>query len=36
VHIYGGVKIRGRLYMYRIGFEEMEIELIDVSLARNI
>jgi hypothetical protein len=36
VHIYRGVKIRGKLYMYRIGFEDKEIELRDVSLARSI
>jgi hypothetical protein len=30
------VKSRGRLYMYRIGFEEMAIELTDVNLAGNI
>jgi hypothetical protein len=36
VHIYRGVKIRGRLYMYTIGFEDKEIEIRDVSLARSI
>jgi hypothetical protein len=36
VHIYRGVKIRGRLYMCGTGFQDKEIELRDVSLARSI
>jgi hypothetical protein len=36
VHVYTGVKIRSRLYMYGIGFQNKEIELRDVNLARSI
>jgi hypothetical protein len=32
MHIYRDVKVRSRLHMYRIGFEEMKTELRNVAL----
>jgi len=36
VHVYRGVKIRSRLYMYGIGSRIRRLNLRDVSLARSI